>query len=53
VTCSPEKRRALEERIYELEQQLEELKWKITATEIQKIELLNAKDLAQREALQS
>lgn len=45
-TSSPEKRRALEERIYELESELEELKWKITAVEIQKIELLNANAVA-------
>ena len=48
--CSPEQKRALQERIYELEQELEELKWKVTGAEIHKIELMNAKDVACREA---
>ena len=50
--CSPEKRRMLEEKIYSLEHELEELRWKITGTEIQKIELINAKELSSREAIQ-
>jgi len=50
--CSPEKRRILENKIYATEQELEELKWKVTGTEIEKIELLNAKDQANREAIQ-
>ena len=52
IMCSPDKRRILEEKIYTLESELEELKWKITGTEIQKIELINAKELANREAIQ-
>ena len=51
MTCSPEKRRQLEEKIYELEQELEELKWRMTGTEISKIEILNAKEQANREAI--
>ena len=50
--CSPDKRRILEEKIYSLEHELEELRWKITGTEIQKIELINAKELSSREAIQ-
>ena len=50
--CSPEKRRMLEEKIYSLEHELEELRWKVTGTEIQKIELINAKELSTREAIQ-
>ena len=50
--CSPEKRRVLEEKIYTLEHELEELRWKITGTEIQKIELINAKELSNREAIE-
>ena len=49
--CSPEKRRMLEEKIYSLEHELEELRWKVTGTEIQKIELINAKELASRESI--
>ena len=52
IICSPEKRRILENKIYATEQELEELKWKVTGTEIEKIELLNAKDQANREAIQ-
>ena len=51
--CSPEQKRDLQERIYELEQELEELKWKVTGAEIHKIELMNAKDVAIREAEQT
>ena len=42
----------LEEKIYSLEHELEELRWKVTGTEIQKIELINAKELSTREAIQ-
>ena len=51
-TYSPEQRRLLEDKIYTLEQQLEDLKWKTTGSEIQKIELLNAKEQATRETIQ-
>ena len=34
IMCSPDKRRVLEEKIYALGHELEELKWKITGTEI-------------------
>ena len=34
LMCSPEKRRILEEKIYGLEQELEEIRWKVTETEI-------------------
>ena len=50
--CSPERRRVLEEKIYTLEHELEELRWKVTGTEIQKIELINAKELSNREAIE-
>ena len=50
--CSPQHKRLLEDKIYTLEQELEELKWKLTGSEIHKIELMNAKELASREAIQ-
>ena len=50
LTLSPDKRRMLEDKIYTLEHELEDLKWKVTGTEIQKLELLNAKETASREA---
>ena len=34
IMCSPDKRRILEEKIYTLDSELEELKWKVTGTEI-------------------
>ena len=50
LTLSPDKRRLLEDKIYTLEHELEDLKWKVTGNEIQKLELLNAKETASREA---
>ena len=50
--CSPQHKRLLEEKIYTLEQELEDLKWRLTGSEIHKIELMNAKELANREAIQ-
>lgn len=53
LMCSPEKRRALEDKVYTLEHELEELRWKLTGTEIAKIELINAKEISNREAIQA
>lgn len=49
--CNPQQKRLLEEKIYTLESELEEFRWKQTGSEIEKIELINGREQASREAI--